>query len=88
MADRSTVSSDSVSAGAASVLKNSLNRCGAKAVQRVSYSECCDARGCNKALIFRALVISVLFECGEELLDFDLGQMLSDPIDLVALSAL
>ena len=35
-----------------------------------------------------ALVISVLFECGEELLDFDLGQMLSDPIDLVALSAL
>jgi hypothetical protein len=34
-----------------------------------------------------APAISVLFERGEELLDLGLGQVLPDPIDLVALSA-
>jgi hypothetical protein len=34
------------------------------------------------------VAISVPFERGEELVNFDLGQVLPDPIDLVALSAL
>src|SRR5215471_9629324 len=35
-----------------------------------------------------SVAISVPFECGEELVDLGLGQVLPDPIDRVALSAL